>query len=216
MMVPPLPINRGVILNAAGWPDPMPEGMFTCKTCKKQLQATFLGLVIFPSFKAGLDLFQFTYRMPEHESGDAFGNETCKESGTNVTRDFERPTSMRFLAGDKMTTGSQGKEPAQAAESAPGESKEDPLAILNIRLAKGEITQEEFERLAKTVGAGGNSAQEAAQEELKRKLDSLSPQMAEERYKYLSSRPIGELTDAEYDERLALAQKVSGKHSKAP
>ena len=42
--------------------------------------------------------------------------------------------------------------------------------------------------------------------EMKKKIDSLTPQMAEQRYNYLQSRPIGELTDVEYDERLALAQ----------
>ncbi len=40
-----------------------------------------------------------------------------------------------------------------------------------------------------------------------KKLDSFTPQMAEQRYKYLQRKPIGELTVAEYDERLALAQR---------
>jgi len=43
--------------------------------------------------------------------------------------------------------------------------------------------------------------------ELKKKVDSLTPQMAEQRYNYLQNKPIGELTDEEYDERLALAQR---------
>ena len=48
-------------------------------------------------------------------------------------------------------------------------------------------------------------------EEVKKKIDSLTPQMAEQRYNYLQSKPIGELTDAEYDERLALASSTSRK-----
>jgi hypothetical protein len=42
--------------------------------------------------------------------------------------------------------------------------------------------------------------------EVKKKLDNLTPEIAEQRYNYLQSKPIGELTDAEYDERLELAQ----------
>ena len=47
--------------------------------------------------------------------------------------------------------------------------------------------------------------------EVKKKLERLTPQTAEERYKYLLSRPISELTEAEFNERLALAARPSGK-----
>jgi len=43
--------------------------------------------------------------------------------------------------------------------------------------------------------------------QLKKKLDSLSSEMAEQRYNYLQSKPISELTDEEYEERLILAQR---------
>ena len=49
---------------------------------------------------------------------------------------------------------------------------------------------------------------------VKEKLDSLTPQMAEERYNYLSGKPISELTDAEYEERLALAERLSERANK--
>jgi ketosteroid isomerase-like protein len=49
------------------------------------------------------------------------------------------------------------------------------------------------------------------EEEAKKKLEGITPQMAEERYEYLSSKPISELTDDEYEERLALAKKLSEK-----
>jgi hypothetical protein len=45
------------------------------------------------------------------------------------------------------------------------------------------------------------------QAEVKKKLDSLTPQSAEERYNYLQSKPLTELSDAEIEERLALAQR---------
>lgn len=51
--------------------------------------------------------------------------------------------------------------------------------------------------------------------ELKRRLDSYTPEKAEERYRYLSSKPITDLSDAEYNERIALAQRPS-KKAKAP
>jgi hypothetical protein len=51
--------------------------------------------------------------------------------------------------------------------------------------------------------------------EVKKKLEKLTPQTAEERYKYLLSRPISELTEAEFNERLALASRPSDK-AKAP
>ena len=44
-------------------------------------------------------------------------------------------------------------------------------------------------------------------EEAKKKVDRLTPQTAEDRYRYLSSKPISELTDAEIQERLELAQR---------
>jgi hypothetical protein len=47
--------------------------------------------------------------------------------------------------------------------------------------------------------------------EVKKKLDRLTPQSAEERYKYLLSRPISELTDSEFEERLALVQRSADK-----
>ncbi len=43
--------------------------------------------------------------------------------------------------------------------------------------------------------------------ELAKKIDSMGPDKAEERYNYLQNKPIRELTDAEYDERLELAQR---------
>ncbi|MGP8125890.1 MAG: nuclear transport factor 2 family protein [Nitrososphaerales archaeon] len=108
-------------------------------------------------------------------------------------------------------------------ESAPRESRDDHMAILRTRLAKGEITEEEFERLTEAVGEREGSSSEATHEavdwkglevEAKKKLDGLTPQMAEERYDYLSRRPISELTDAEYEERLALAEKLSERPGK--
>jgi hypothetical protein len=54
---------------------------------------------------------------------------------------------------------------------------------------KDESNEKEVERLS----------------EVKKKLDSLTPEMAEQRYNYLQNLPIGELTDEEYDERLELA-----------
>jgi hypothetical protein len=50
------------------------------------------------------------------------------------------------------------------------------------------------------------------QEEVKKRLEGLTPQKAEERYNYLQSRPISELTDAEIEERLALAQRKPEKN----
>jgi len=51
--------------------------------------------------------------------------------------------------------------------------------------------------------------------EVKKKLESLTPQEAQERFNYLQSKPFSELTDTEYDERLALALSLSEK-AKAP
>jgi hypothetical protein len=50
-----------------------------------------------------------------------------------------------------------------------------------------------------------------SEEELKKKLDGLSPQEAEARYDYLNGKSISELTDDEYEERLALALRLSDK-----
>ena len=45
-------------------------------------------------------------------------------------------------------------------------------------------------------------------EELKKKVNALSPEEAEKRYLYLSGKPLSELSDAEYQERLELAQRT--------
>ncbi len=47
--------------------------------------------------------------------------------------------------------------------------------------------------------------------EMKKRLESLTPEEMEKRYNYLRSKSISELTDAEYDERLALVQRLSQK-----
>ena len=47
--------------------------------------------------------------------------------------------------------------------------------------------------------------------EAKKKLESLTPKEAEERYNYLLGKSVSELTDAEFEERLVLAQRGSGK-----
>jgi len=69
-----------------------------------------------------------------------------------------------------------------------------------------------------------STAPEAAQEkprskeeaaELKRRLDAMTLKEAEARYNYLQGKPFSELTDEEYEERLALAQTLSEK-SKLP
>jgi ketosteroid isomerase-like protein len=115
------------------------------------------------------------------------------------------------------------REASGQLKSAPRESRDDPMAVLRARVAKGEITEEEFGELKKTVAEGEVSTSDATREEVdwkgledeaKKKLDSLTPQMAEERYNYLSGKPISELTDAEYEERLALAERLSERANK--
>jgi len=69
---------------------------------------------------------------------------------------------------------------------------------LRLQTVKGEAKQEKVN--PKVLEA-----------EVNRRLETLTPSKAEERYNYLQSRPISELTDAEYDERLALAQRISDK-----
>ena len=54
-------------------------------------------------------------------------------------------------------------------------------------------------------------AKKKLEEEAKKKLESLTPKEAEERYNLLLSKSVSELTDAEFEERLALAQRGSGK-----
>jgi hypothetical protein len=49
------------------------------------------------------------------------------------------------------------------------------------------------------------------QAEMKKRLAGLTLQEAEERYNYLQGKPFSELTDAEYEERLALAETLSQK-----
>lgn len=49
------------------------------------------------------------------------------------------------------------------------------------------------------------------EEEVNKRLEGLSPDKAEARYNYLSNKPITELTDAEVEERLRLAQRTFAK-----
>ena len=69
---------------------------------------------------------------------------------------------------------------------------------LKIRSAAPEAAQEK-----------PRSREEAA--ELKRRLDAMTLKEAEARYNYLQGKAFSELTDEEYEERLALAQSLSEK-----
>src|SRR5208283_1490606 len=122
VFVPPLGVGRVDRSNAAGWIDPTPGGALACKTCGKPQRAQLSGLLIFPLFKTDTDLFQFTYVMPPHRTGGTFSVEICKGSGTSVTRDVERPTSVRFLSADQAPT-AEGGGPAGEPRQAEGDSR---------------------------------------------------------------------------------------------
>jgi hypothetical protein len=64
------------------------------------------------------------------------------------------------------------------------------------------------QRAEKSAGGAGDRVDQA---EIRKRVQNLSPQKAEERYNYLSSKPISELTDVEYEERLALAERSLGR-----
>ncbi|MDG6925692.1 MAG: hypothetical protein JRN09_03980 [Nitrososphaerota archaeon] len=61
--------------------------------------------------------------------------------------------------------------------------------------------------------AGPADAEKTARLEAdaKKRVEVLSPEEAEERYSYLSSKPLTELTEEESQERLLLAQRTYGK-----
>ena len=144
-----------------------------CRICNKQIRAQLSELALFPLVKPDSDLLRFTYVLPPHRVGGGFSIEICRGSGTSVSKDVERPTSVRQL----------GREGA-------------PLA------GQG----------GSTTGSKQDEAEaERAQRELNQRLDGLSQEQAEERYNYLNSKSIGELTDDEYEERLALASRLSDK-----
>lgn len=57
--------------------------------------------------------------------------------------------------------------------------------------------------------AGPAEDEPVDKQEIKKKVESLSHETAEERYNYLQGRPITDLTDAEYEERLALVDRLA-------
>jgi len=146
-----------------------------CRICNKQIRAQLSELALFPLVKPDSDLFRFTYVLPPHRVGGGFSIEICRGSGTSVSKDIERPTSVRY-------PGRDGAPP-------PGQ---------------GGLTDRS--------GQDDGDA-ERARKELDQRLDGLSQEQAEERYNYLNSKSISELTDAEYEERLALALRLSEKSS---
>ena len=88
---------------------------------------------------------------------------------------------------------------------------------------KGGSKAHGTDRTRGPTGAPGGSPKDTSQEvvdwkkleeEARKKLEHLSPQKAQERYDFLSSKPITELTDSEYEERLRLAEKLSQKPNK--
>jgi hypothetical protein len=62
-------------------------------------------------------------------------------------------------------------------------------------------------------GAEPASAEETSklEAEAKKRVNDLSSDKAEERYDYLSSKPLTELTEEEFQERILLAQRTAGK-----
>lgn len=76
------------------------------------------------------------------------------------------------------------------------------------RLEAVESLTLQFARPQESLARAQPSGQDAG---VKKRLESLTPQQAEQRFNYLQSKPFSELTDAEYDERLALAERLSAK-----
>ena len=111
-----------------------------------------------------------------------------------IVRD-EKVSEWRIYA-DNEPLRERMRKNSQQQRSASRGSKRDQIADTKTKLEKGETTEESVNW-------------RALEEEATKKLDGFTRQMAEERYDYLSSRPISELTDAEYEERLALAERLS-------
>jgi hypothetical protein len=70
---------------------------------------------------------------------------------------------------------------------------------------------ERVEPAKKETSPTATEHEEVDKEDVKKKVQALSPQMAEERYNTLQARPISDLTDAEYAERLALVERLTEK-----
>jgi hypothetical protein len=102
-------------------------------------------------------------------------------------------TTLRFP--DEMKSSEWSSVKAAVEKWASGKHLE---SVESIKLQPLQPAKREKEDKEKEVDKQG---------ELRKKIDGLTPQMAEERYNYLQSKPIGELTDEEYDERLELAQR---------
>lgn len=79
----------------------------------------------------------------------------------------------------------------------------DVSELLKIQSRKQESAQHKEEAKEHT---------KEQEEDMKKRVAALSPEKAEERYAYLSSKPLSELTDLEYMERIALAAKPSVKN----
>lgn len=188
MVVPRLPLPGYLSrLNIAGWADTT-GGTYVCKTCKKQLNLSLSELRIFFLIKPDTDLFRFAYEVPPHKLGGTFSTEMCKESQTKVLRDYERPTYIMSTNEEQPPTAPQG----------------------------GNEVHGESGRPVSDTMSHQREEEEVHAQEVKKKVEALSPQMAEERYNYLLSKSLSELTDAEYEERLALAEKLSDKPKKKP
>jgi hypothetical protein len=95
------------------------------------------------------------------------------------------------------------------------------VASMRLQYHKGEGAPPRTESKGEPRGEpkGEQKADESAADprvlaaDAKKKVDGLTPEKAEARYLYLSSKPLGELTDAEYQERITLAQRSFEKKS---
>jgi hypothetical protein len=86
--------------------------------------------------------------------------------------------------------------------------REQPTAM---REGSGEETAKPEDASDKAAAEKVDRQAEVSQEEVKKKVSELTPQMAEERYNYLLSKSITDLTDEEYAERLALVERLTEK-----
>lgn len=78
--------------------------------------------------------------------------------------------------------------------------------VLKLQPRKAEQTQSKAEPKKEPA-----MDPEEIKAEVKKRLDSYTPEKAEERYNYLLSKPLMELNDVDYQERIALAARPSVK-----
>lgn len=143
--------------------------------------------------------------------GDAYVCETCKKqvrlslAELRIFPLVKKETDLFQFFYEVPNHRSGGAFSAEICKGSGKQIVKDREMETSVRFTRGSESVASESGEAKAVSGGPSPTDE----DVKKKVEAMSPEETEERYNALVNRPITELTDAEYAERLALVDRLT-------